>query len=224
MKKVRVKDLIKFRAKNDLTKITFVRNLKKEKKKSDDSSGGDYWISCLSAIRNLFKLDDVDILEEKINLLQSKIEKYENKGTKIQFQRNIDLINSFKEYDYHYLKPNSSIEFLKQKKSNFLLDIKGLPIEAKPCHIYKFSENGSDEIGGVWFIAQLGGFKKSELAMFSDMIFRYLDKHYSKDFYINHEYCIAVDIFNGQEVRYFEIKNGEVPILIDSTIDELKKI
>lgn len=224
MKKVRVQDLIKFRTKNDLTKITFVRNLNKEKKKSDDDSGGHYWISCLSAIRNLFKHDDVDVLEEKINLLQSKIEKSEKKGSKIQFQRNIDLINSFKEYDYHYLKPNSSIEILKQKKANFLLDIKGLPIEVKPCHIYKFSENGSDEIGGVWFIAQLKGFKKSELAMFSDMIFRYLDKHYAKDFYVNPEYCIAVDICNGQEVRYSEIKNGSLPILIDSTIEELKKV
>jgi len=73
MKKVTVKNLIKFRGKNDRTKITFVNNLRNEKKKSDDGSGGDYWISCLSAIRNTFKSNNIDLLDEKIDLLRNKI-------------------------------------------------------------------------------------------------------------------------------------------------------
>jgi len=95
--------------------------------------------------------------------------------------------------------------------------------EAKPCHIYTFSEHNSEEIGAVWFIVKLKGFNKSELGMFTDIIYRFLDKHYSKDFYVNPKYCIAIDLFNGQEVNYTDIKNGEIPILIDSTIEELKK-
>jgi hypothetical protein len=105
-----------------------------------------------------------------------------------------------------------------------LIDIKGLPIEAKPCHIFSFSENEKEEIGGVWFIAQLKGFTKSELGMFTDILYRYLDKHYSNKFYINPDYCFAVDLFNGQDVSYTEIKKGKIPILIDSTLDDLKKI
>jgi hypothetical protein len=173
MEKVTVKNLIEFRGKSERTKITFVNNLKKEKKKLDDSSGGDYWISCLSAIRNVFRFDNTDLLEEKINLLLDKIKITEIKRIKDQFKRNINILNSFKEYDFQHLKPNSEIEILKQPKTISLLDISGIPIEAKPCHIYTFSENNSEEIGGVWFIAKLGGFKKSELGMFVDIMYRY---------------------------------------------------
>lgn len=185
MEKVTVKKLIEFRGKNTRTKITFVNNLKKEKMNSDDSSGGDYWISCLSTIRNSFKYDNLDLLEEKINILIDKIKVSETKRIKDQFQRNIDIINNFKDYDLQHLKPNTDLTFLKQPKSQAILDINGLPIEAKPCHIFSFSENNSEEIGGVWFVAQLKGFNKSELGMFTDILFRYLSKHYSKDFYVN---------------------------------------
>lgn len=224
MKKVTVKNLIEFRGKNERTRITFVNNLKKEKKKSEDASGGDYWISCLSAIRNLFKYDNEDLLDDKISELVEKIKVTEIKRIKDQFKRNIDILNNFKEYEIQHLKPNVDLSFLKQPKAKSLLDIKGLPIEAKPCHIYKFSENKSEEIGGIWFIAKLKGFKKSELGMFTDILYRYLDKHYSKDLYVNPDYCIAVDLFNAQEVNYSDIQNGNIPILIDSTLDELKKV
>ncbi len=224
MKKVTVKNLIEFRGKNERTRITFVNNLKKEKKKSEDGSGGDYWISCLSAVRNSFKYDNEDLLDDKISELADKIRVTEIKRIKDQFKRNIDILNNFKEYEIEHLKPNVDLTFLKQPKMKSLLDIKGFPIEAKPCHIYTFSENNSEEIGGIWFIAKLRGFKKSELGMFTDILYRYLDKHYSKDFYVNPDYCIAVDLFNGQEVKYSEIQNGNIPILVDSTLDELKKV
>jgi hypothetical protein len=224
MKKVTVKNLIEFRGKNDRTKITFVNNLKKEKEKTGDDSGGDYWISCLSAIRNTFKYDNPDLLDEKIKLLQDKIKVAEIKRIKDQHQRNIDIINNFKDYDFENLKPKVDLKFLTQPKYQSIIDIKGVPLEAKPCHIYSFSENNSEEIGGVWFIAQIKGFKKSELGMFTDLLYRYLNKHYSKEYYVNPRYCIAVDLFNGQEVNYTEIQNGKIPILIDSTIDDLKKV
>ena len=224
MKKVTVKNLIEFRGKNERTRITFVNNLKKEKKKSEDGSGGDYWISCLSAVRNSFKYDNENLLDDKISELADKIRVTEIKRINDQFKRNIDILNNFKEYEIEHLKPNVDLTFLKQPKIKSLLDIKGFPIEAKPCHIYTFSENNSEEIGGIWFIAKLRGFKKSELGMFTDILYRYMDKHYSKDFYVNPDYCIAVDLFNGHEVKYSEIQNGNIPILVDSTLDELKKV
>jgi hypothetical protein len=223
MEKLTVKDLIKFRGKNNRTKITFANNLKKEKIKSDESSsGGDYWISSLSAIRNTFKFGNVHLLDEKIDLLRDKIKVSEIKKTKNQFQRNIDIISNFKEYDFQHLKPNVDLTFLTKPKYQAILDIKGLPVEAKPCHIFTFSSNNSEEIGGIWFVAQIEGFPKSELGMFTDILYRYLHKHHSKDFYVNPDYCIAVDLYNGQEVNYTEIQNGKIPTLIDSTLDDLK--
>jgi hypothetical protein len=222
MEKLTVKNLIKFRKKNNRTKITFVNNIKKEKKKSGDSSGGDYWISCLSAIRNTFKSGNANLLDEKIDLLRDKIKVSETKKIKDQFQRNIDIISNFKDYDLQHLKPNVDLTFLTQPKYQAILDIKGFPIEAKPCHIFTFSGNNSEEIGGIWFVAQLKGYPKSELGMFTDILYRYLKKHYSEDFYVNPDYCIAVDICNGQGVNYLEIQTGKIPILIDSTLDDLK--
>jgi hypothetical protein len=222
MEKITVKDLINFRGKNDRTKITFVNNLKKEKIKSDNSSGGDYWISSLSAIRNAFKFDNANLLDEKITLLQDKIKFSEINRIKYQLQKNIDIISNFKDYDFQHLKPNVDLTFLKQPKNQAILDIKRLPVEAKPCHIFTFSSNNSEEIGGIWFVAQLEGFPKSELGMFTDILYRYLVKHHSKDFYVNPDYCVAVDLYNGQEVNYAEIQNGQIPILIDATLDDLK--
>lgn len=223
MKKVTVKKLIEFREKKERTKITFVKNLKKEKKKTEDSPGGDYWISCLSAIRNTFKYDNKDLLDEKIDLLNEKIKISEIKRIKDQFQKNIDILASFKDYDFKHLKPNTDLTFLKQPTQNSLLDIKGIPVESKPCHIYTFSINKSEEIGGVWFIAKIKGYKKSELGMFVDVLYRHLIKHYSNNYFVNPEYCIAVDLFNGQEIRYTDIKNGTISSLIDITLDDLKK-
>lgn len=225
MKKITIKKLIEFRGKNDRTKITLVHNLKKENIISENStSGGDYWISCLSAIRNAFKYDNTDLLDEKISILNDKIRVSEIKKIKDQFQKNIDILNSFKDYDLLQLKPDADLIFLKQSKPQMILKIKELPIEAKPCHIFTFSKDGKNQIGGIWFIAQLKGFKKNELGMFADIIYRYLKKHYSKDYHINPFFCIAVDLYNGQEVNYSEILDGKIPVLIDSTLIDLKKI
>lgn len=222
MKKITVKDLIKFRGKNERTKITFVNNLKVEKEKKVDGNGGDYWISCLWAIRNTFTSGDVSLLDDKIELLNDKIKVTEIERIKIQFQRNIDIINNFKDFNFDHLKPSTDLTFLKQQKHQTILEIKDLPVEAKPCHIFSFSKNKSEEIGGVWFVAQLDGYKKIELGMFADLLFRYLDKHYSKDFYVNPDFCIAVDLYNGQEINYTEIQKGEIPTIIDSTLEDLK--
>ncbi|WP_299714277.1 hypothetical protein [uncultured Tenacibaculum sp.] len=225
MKKITVKNLIEFRGKSQRSKITFVNNLKREKKKSEDSSGGgDYWIICLSAIRNTFRSGNKDLLDNKIEEFNTKIQFTKDKRIINQYQRNIDILINFKEYDLESIQPTSELNFLKQTKAKSILDINGLPIEAKPCFIYTFSEKGSEEIGGVWFIAKIKGFKKSELGMFTDILYRYLVEHYSDDYYVNPNYCIAVDLFNAQEVSYQSIEDKDISILIDSTLEDFKNV
>ena len=222
MEKISIKKLINFRNRSDRSKITFAINLTKEKTESNNSSGGDYWISCLSAIRNSFKYNNENLLDEKIDLLIRKINVTKAQNTKNQFQRNIDIINAFKNFDISSLKPNVDIVFLKQPRTHSIINISGFPIQVKPCFIYTFSENYSEEIGGIWFIATLNGFRKSELGMFADLIYRHLIKHYSKKFFVNPDYCIAIDLFNGQQVNFSEIKDTKITTLIDKTIDEIK--
>lgn len=224
MKKITIKNLIDFRRKSERSKKTFAYNLKLDKKSGDSSGGGDYWISCLSSISNVFKYDEIEYLRNKIDLLTDKINVSEDRRIKIQFQRNIDILYGFEEFDFNTIRPKSDLFFLKKPSDKSLIDIKGYPVQARPHHVFSFSEKGSDEIGAVWFIAKLDGYKKSELGMFADILFRYLEKNYSKNFYINPKYCVAIDVVNGKEVSYEDIKKGKVPILIESTIEEIKKL
>lgn len=223
MKKLTIKNLIKFKNKNDKTKSTFVNNLNKEKKESKNDTGGDYWISALSAIRNSFKKDDQEILDEKVKDLNEKIEGSSIDRIKNQYQRNIDIIHFYQDFDSDPLKPKTNVKFLKQIKDQSIMQLHKLPVEAKPCFIFSFSENDSDEIGGVWFVAQLRGFNKAELGMFAEVLFKYLDKYYSKDFFVNPSYCTAIDLFNGQSINFKEIQDGVIPSLLDSTLDDFSK-
>lgn len=103
----------------------------------------------MSAIRNVLKYDNSDLLDEKINILNEKIRVSEIKKIKDQFKRNIDIINNFKDFDFKNLKPNVELTFLKQLKQNTILNIANIPVEAKPCHIFTFSLDDKDQIGGV---------------------------------------------------------------------------
>ncbi|NBA89182.1 hypothetical protein GVN16_25615 [Emticicia sp. CRIBPO] len=222
--KITIKKLVEFRRKSDPSKITFVRNLLTDKEKSEDSSGGDYWITSLSSINNSFKSGNSALLDNKIDALREKIEISEIKRIKDQFQQNIEIITKYKDFDIENLKPNAELKFLKRPKSQEILRIKNFQIEAKPSHIFSFSEGDIEEIGGVWFIAKKGGLKKNELGMFTEMLYRYLSKNYSENFHINPNYCIAVDLFIGHRVDFAEIENGSVPRLIDGTVEEIRKI
>lgn len=225
MEKIRIKELIKFRRKSGQAKITLVNNLKlNQALENDSSSGGDYWISCLSAIANTFKHDNAELLSEKIDLLIEKIKITQDKRIKDEFQRNLDVLYNFRDFDFQELKPNAKLKYLKKSTDKSIVDIKGLPIQAKPDHVFSFSINNSEQIGAVWFISQLNGFDKGELGMFVDILYRYLDKHYSKDFFVNTHYCIAVDVNKAQRVNYKDIEEGKIPRLLEQTIDDIKKL
>ena len=224
MKKVTIKNLIDFRAKTDQSKITFLKNLRKEKMKAPTDDAGDYWISCVSAISNVFRNNDRTLLGKKVAEIQDKLKVTTRKQTKDQYQRNIDILTSFEDFDLQTIRPAAEINVKKQPKTKALLDINGLPIEAKPSHVFSFSENGSEEVGAVWFVAKKGGFHLYDLGMFADMIYRYLDTCYSKEYFVNTSFCIAVDVFSGKVVRYKDIENGTIPSLIDTTIEQMNNL
>ena len=222
MEKISIKKLIDFRSKSERSKKAFASNLKQDKK-SENSSGGDYWISCLSTIGNIFKSDNLDLLNDKIELLQDKIENTEFRRTKSMFQRNIDILYSFEDFDFNSIRPNKDLNFHKKPGPKSIININGLPIQARPHHVFSFSNNDNLEVGAVWFVAKLDGYKKGELGMFTDILFRYLNKNFSEDYTANPYYCIAIDVFSGQKVDYVDIQKEKIPILLDVTIDEILK-
>jgi len=223
MKKITIKNLIDFRRKSDRSKVTFLNNLKAEKSLQAEG-GGDYWVSCVSAISNSFKENDKSLLNKKVDEIHEKLAHATANITKTQYQRNIIILESFEDFDLDNVKPTSDIQILKQPKEKSIIQIDGLSIESKPSHVYSFSENGSDEIAAIWFVAKLDGYDTNELGMFADIIFRYLDRHYSSKYYVNKSFCISVDVFTGRKVRYADLENGSVPMLLDNTIAQINKL
>ena len=223
MKKITIDNLIEFRRKkSDNTKFTVLHKSQKEKVKKPGESGGHYWVCCISAANNVFKTDDKGFLNLKIEELRKWIEETENEGSKKRWQQSIEIISNLEDYDFTILKPSTEMKILKKPSDKSLLKINDLLLEAEPHHVFSYTNNDFDEIGAVWFVAKKDGFQKSELAMFSDIIFRYLTANFADKFKINPKLCIAVDLFNAQEVNYEQLLNGDVNYLLDTVIDDVK--
>ncbi|MCF8332262.1 MAG: hypothetical protein K9H84_07405 [Bacteroidales bacterium] len=226
MENIRIKELIEFRSKSDRAKRNFAHRLKQEPitEIKSPGSGGNYWVSCLSAINNAFKHNEMAFINEKIQEIDDKIKRYDRKSTKEQFQRNIDILENFIDFSIEEIRPDAELKFHTKPKEKSIIHFKNLFLKAQPDHVFSFSRNKSDEIGAVWFIAQLDGYTKSELGMFTEILYRYLKEHYEDDFYINSTYCVAIDVFNNQMVRYEDINQGKVSLILEQTIDEITKL
>lgn len=229
MEKITVKELIEFREKSfGKSKKNFGFKLKnrKPKEKIEDSkdSGGNYWAISTSSIYNTFKYGKNDYYDSKIDDVVSRQNKTESEKDKVMYQRNLDILNNFKEFDLHHLRPLDIENFQSVHKEQKIILINSLPIYINPSLVFCFDRNGMKEIGAVALIPKLDGYKKSELGMFCEMLYNFLQKHYSKDFKIAEDFCIAIDTFNAQKIIYVELITGQVPRLIDSTIDEIKLI
>jgi hypothetical protein len=224
MKKITIKNLVDFRDKSERSRLTFINSFKKDKKINPDESGGDYWVSCISAINNVFITDDASLLDKKVEELQSRVKETEYKNTKDRWQKNINILEGFRDFDYKSIKPSSKMSFHKKRGLNSIMNIEGLPIESKPQHVFSYTNNESKEIGAVWFLVKKHGYRKSELGMFCDIIHRNLTEHYSDKYKVNPAFCIAVDAYNFQYVSYLQLLKGDIPYLLDNTIDEFKKL
>lgn len=222
MKKIRIHDLIDFNKKSERSKITQVNNFKKETpevEKDKKDSGGDHWISCNSALIKYFKTEDVRVLNNKIEHLKTMIDNTPRKQTKDRFNSNIDRINNFIPFNIKEIKPLKDIKIIKKDEKYPKIKINDLTIEVKPDVIYSFNDN---EIGSVWFITKKGGFKSNELAMFSDITFRYLNKVYSDKYEINTDFVTVIDVFNTSYMTYSQIKDSEIESPLNNIIEEFK--
>jgi hypothetical protein len=230
MEKLRLKDLIDFRRRTDKRKITFKSQIekrekaareKKEKKQEGEKDGGDYWVSCVKAIEKTFKENNKQLLENKIKEIQIKLDSCNVRKTQLQYQANIDILHSFEEFDLDEVSPPTEFEVLHQSKSDEILLIKTLPIKANPTIVFSFQDGDFNKLGCISFIAQKGGFKNSELGIFCEANFRYLEKHYSDKYKIDPTNITVVDAVDIKIVRYNDVLNGDLISLLDSTIDEI---
>lgn len=223
--KISIKDVVDFRRKSDRRKQTFAASLKNGKEKSNsESSGGDYWISSISAISNSYKLNDMQPIIDKQYELEDKYEAAEYRKTKIMYKRNIDILYSCAEFDLGRWRPSKNIKFIRKYRNHSILNIEGLDIQVLPSHIFTFQSGEIEEIGAIWFIAKLDGYQKDELGIFVDILYRYLNYYFSENYRINPKYCIAIDVTRGIDLNYLEFEKEEIVQILDSIIEDIKRL
>ncbi|MGU9937940.1 hypothetical protein ACNFNZ_05090 [Empedobacter brevis] len=228
MEKIRIKELIDFRNRSEKSRKTFAHKLKnrkpKEKSENDTEGGGDYWVTSTSCIYNVGKSGNKDLYGEKIDELHSKYENSEDKRIKTMYQRNIEILTSFIDFDLEDLKPKVECKFESIPKQLKVIQVDNFPIFVNPNLIFSFENKGKNEIGAIWLVPKLNGFNKTELGMFCEMLYRFLVKNYGSEYQISEEYCLVIDTFNAQKIDYFDLLKGNVPFLIDKTLKELKEL
>jgi hypothetical protein len=228
MEKITIKELIEFRGKSGTRKKKFADKLKtkqpKVKVSTDENGGGDYWISSTSCIQNVFKSGDKDLYDDKIDDLHSRDQRAQIKHVKEKYQRNIDILMKFKDFELDHFKPHNDLLYQKVEQRNKILTVDGIPLYVAPGVLFSFEQNGRQYLGAIWLVPKLDGFTKDELGMFCEMLYRYMVKNYSDVYQISEEYCVSIDTFNAKSVRYTEFVSGAIPYLIDSTLKELSRV
>lgn len=113
------------------------------------------------------------------------------------------------------------IYFLIKGKLVHNLTINNLQINTVDKNIVLFEIPDSKEVGAIWFIAKVGGYKKAEIGMFTEILYKYMDKNFGKEHTVNPDYCYAVDVVSSSRVTYSELLKKEVPAILNRTIAEV---
>lgn len=230
MEKITIKELVAFRRKTtDSNKKNFAYKLKnrvaKEKLKDDEKSdGGDYWITSTSCISNVFKHNKTDFYDKKIAELTGKREATNDKGLKSRFQRNIDILNSFKDFSFEDIRPDRILKLVSVQKVHKILSVQDFPLYLNPSILFAYERNGKTELGAIWLVSQIDGFSKAELGLFCEILYDFLVQNYSNDYQISEDLCVAVDTFKAQKVAYRDMLNGQPQFLVQKTLKEIKNL
>lgn len=220
MKKLSVSKIIEFSRKSENARKTFLKQHNQPKDSS--TGGGDYWASCISAIRHAFTNSDNSIISKKIEYLLGEMAKTPHKITKDMYRRNVGILQNFQGFNFEKWVGLNEISFLDRKSEYSVIFIKGVPIHIQPTHLFSLSKDGKEMIGAITFVAKLGGYNKSELAAYADALNKYLEINFSGTYEIEPTLCIAVDATTLNEVKYSEILNNSTVSILDKTINEIK--
>lgn len=223
MEKISISNVVEYRRKSSNSQVTFVNNLRKTKEVKNSDGGGNYWIHSLSTISTVFVSEQNERINEKIDILIEKHDVSTAKISKNMYQRNITILHNFEDFDFSHLKPNFELEYLPKPKDKSILTIEGLPVQILPNHVFTFETNNVKKIGAIWFVSKLDGYRIEELAFFTEAIYRYLSSNYSGKYEIDPDFCLSVDVMNLNNLRYTQILNKKVPVLLNQTLKSIKE-
>jgi hypothetical protein len=219
MRKISINSLVELWRQDDEGKVRFKKNLQKPKPIS--KGGGDYWISCKSAVNEAFVKNDISIISKKIEELEDRIKATPYLITKTMFQRNVEILNGFETNEFSRWCLDSEIHFLYKPAKLSTFEVSNIPILVRPSQVFTYVINNNKFIGAIWFVAKIGGYSHNELATFVDSMYRYLILHYSQDYEIDFKFCVVMDLTTKTEVSYKEISNGKFDSFLDRSLNYL---
>ncbi|RZL18727.1 MAG: hypothetical protein EOO96_26810 [Pedobacter sp.] len=143
---------------------------------------------------------------------------------KTRYQRNINVLDSFKDFSFEDIRPVRILKFETVQKVHKVYSVENFPLYINPSLVFAHKRNGKNELGAIWLVPQLGGFTKNELGMFCEVLYRFLVKNYGDAYQISEDYCVAIDTFLAQKVSYQQLMTGKIPLLINLTLNEINHL
>lgn len=224
MKKLKINDIIDFKYKSAASKSNFISNLNSDSEENNNGSKGNYWTSSISALCNSYKFNDKSYIIKKKDQLEEKYEATKNDQTKLMYKRNIGILETCEDFDLEKCKPFGKIEFLKKNKAQSQLIIQDMEIKVSPSYIFSFRNGDKKEIGAIWFIAKIKGYKKDDLRLFCDILYRFLNAYFSEKYIISTKFCMVVDVLKGIKLNYIEFEEYGDTKELDEIIEEMKTL
>jgi len=219
--KIALKKLVEFGRLSEKRQANFANQLKVPKVTSPTEGGGDYWKRSTSGLSNAFKDNDSTRIAEKIEAVVSVYQSCNNELTKKMYERNLDILHNYVNFDFANLRPVGEVKFLTKSKEPLTID--NVPLQILPHHVFIFGKDEHVKVGAIWFVAWLERFSKEDLGIYAEAQFNYLSNVYAKQYVVDPRYCMTVDILTMETVSYDEILQGEIKSRLQSSVDSLNK-
>lgn len=230
MEKITIKEILEFKNKgSEKSKRNFANKLKTRKpelntENKENQGGGNYWVISNSVIYNIFKNGKDEYSDNKIDEVLNKIKNSEDESNNLMYNRNIEIINNFKEFNILSIRPTHIETFESVPKSHKIIEIESLPIYLNPQLIFKFEENESLKIGALLIASKIGGYAKSDIRIIVEALYHFLLRNFGEKIDISKEYCIVIDSYNASKLSYAEIDQTKINSLLINTLKEIKKL
>ncbi|MCT4317393.1 hypothetical protein [Elizabethkingia anophelis] len=222
MKKISINNIIKFRLKSDKSQKGFLNSISKDVEIKSEG-GGNYWTRSLSALNNAVRINSNEPIKDKITELLDLFVPSLTKQTKDMYQRNLNILHNYEDFDFSTWLPKD-YEIISKTNKKSIIYIETIPVQITPNQIYSFEKDEKQYIGAIWFVAKLDGYNITELGIFAEALFIYLSNNFDQNFTINPENCLVVDVIGEQEVNYQELIDNKITAILKPTLELIKKL
>lgn len=223
MNKLKVTDLIELNGKSKEARLAFIKKITFPiSSNKPKTGGGNYWVRSKSALKNAFVNDEKQIIKNKIDDINIVNQKGISNKTATMYERNISILQQYIEFDFSEWKPNNKLTFLRRTMSNSTISLGDLPLQVIPDCVFVHKEKSIKKVGAIIFITKLESYNRNELEIYCESLYQYLKYNYSKDYEIDKNYCLIVDLINMTTISHSEIAHEKVSDLIKSLLSEIR--